>query len=289
MIVVLGGTGYVGQAICRTLEKRAEDHLVLSRENLDYTNPRTLTEFLRESRPSFLINAAGYTGVPNVDACERNRTECLEANAVLPGRIRQACEAAEVPWGHISSGCIYSGPLPGNRGYKETDPPNFCFRSDNCSFYSGTKALGEECLDGAENLFVWRLRIPFSNIDSNRNYISKLLRYQRLLDARNSLTMLDEFAEACWKSYRRRFPFGTYNVTNTGAVTTRQVVELIRKHLPTKKSFEFFENEEEFARDVAIAPRSNCILDNSKLRDCGIEMRPVVDAIEWSLMNWQHE
>ena len=27
----------------------------------------------------------------------------------LPGRIRSACEEVGIPWGHVSSGCIYSG------------------------------------------------------------------------------------------------------------------------------------------------------------------------------------
>ena len=38
----------------------------------------------------FLINAAGYTGKPNVDACELHKADCLMGNAVLPGIIAQA-------------------------------------------------------------------------------------------------------------------------------------------------------------------------------------------------------
>ena len=36
-----------------------------------------LTAFLRETKPQFLINAAGYTGKPNVDACETARADTL--------------------------------------------------------------------------------------------------------------------------------------------------------------------------------------------------------------------
>ena len=47
--------------------------------------PRSTKRFLRSKKPRFLINAAGYTGKPNVDACELAKADCLDGNAVLPG------------------------------------------------------------------------------------------------------------------------------------------------------------------------------------------------------------
>ncbi len=38
---------------------------------------------------------------------------------------------------------------PDGGGFREDDAPNFSFRTNHCSFYSGTKALGEEVLAGA--------------------------------------------------------------------------------------------------------------------------------------------
>ena len=49
-------------------------------------------------------------------------------------------------------------------GFTETDPPNFSFRDPPCSFYSGTKALGEEAIAGIGQSYIWRLRIPFDEI-----------------------------------------------------------------------------------------------------------------------------
>ncbi len=166
-------------------------------------------------------------------------------------------------------------------------PPNFCFRTDNCSFYSSTKALGEECLAGADRTYLWRLRIPFVHVDSPRNYLSKLQRYRRLLDARNSLSHLGEFAEAAWACWERRVPFGTYNVVNTGSVTTRDVVALIQQRLQPDRDFDFFDSEEEFLRVAVQTPRSNCVLDNAKLRVAGVPISHVHDALERALANWQ--
>jgi hypothetical protein len=91
--------------------------------------------------------------VPNVDACELHKSECVMGNAVLPGTIALACADAGVPWGHVSSGCIYTGKNADGAGFTETDTPNFTFRTNNCSFYSGTKALGEEVLAGVPNVY----------------------------------------------------------------------------------------------------------------------------------------
>ena len=289
MILLLGGNGYVGTALALALEAGDIQYKCVSRKMFDYTRRDVLIELIQESRASFLINAAGYTGKPNVDACEIHKADCLAGNAVLPGVIREACEHCDLPWGHVSSGCIYTGARPDGSGFTEQDVPNFSFRSNHCSFYSGCKALGEECLQGAENVFVWRLRIPFNEVDSARNYLSKLMRYERLLDATNSISQLDEFARACLQCWRRRVPFGTYNVTNTGAVTTAEVVDLIRKHLAPDRQFRFFASEDEFMQLAAKTPRSNCVMDNSKLRSAGIEISQVHEAIEVALKNWQPE
>ena len=177
MYLILGSTGYLGSHFLKYLRNIGETVRGLSRTEIDYTNSYELRSLLNEIKPRFLINAAGYTGKPNVDACESDKAECLFGNAVLPGRIRTACEELGIPWGHVSSGCIYSARKDNGDGWGEDDEPNFSFRNGPCSFYSGTKALGEEVLKDAENCYIWRLRIPFNEESSPRNYLKKLLNY----------------------------------------------------------------------------------------------------------------
>ena len=81
----------------------------LSRREADYTRFDALWNFLKTKKPEFVINAAGYTGKPNVDACETARADTLAGNTLLPQTIAHACAAAGIPWGHVSSGCIFSG------------------------------------------------------------------------------------------------------------------------------------------------------------------------------------
>lgn len=286
MIYLLGGSGYIGQAYQKLLNSKGISFKNLQRKDLDYTDVATLSEALNADRPEFLINAAGYTGKPNVDACETDKANCLFGNAILPGRIAEACEITGTPWGHVSSGCIYTGAREDGTGFAEDDSPNFSFRQNNCSFYSGTKALGEEILKGRPNVYLWRLRIPFDHIDNSRNYLSKLMRYEHLLEATNSISELNEFAAASFACWEKRIPFGTYNLTNPGYVTTREVVDLIQESGVCTKTFHFFEDETEFMHHAAKTPRSNCIMNSTKLAATGITMTPVKEAIRLALQNW---
>jgi dTDP-4-dehydrorhamnose reductase len=286
MILLLGGTGYVGTAYQKLFSETNVEFRSVSRREIDYSTADGLRRLLAETKPSFLINAAGYTGKPNVDACELHKTDCLFGNAVFPGIVAAACGEAKVPWGHVSSGCIYSGRRPDGAPFREDDAPNFSFRTDNCSFYSGTKALGEEVLSGAPNCYLWRLRIPFNHVDNPRNYLTKLMRYDRLLDAENSISQLEEFVSATYACWQKQIPFGTYNVTNPGAVWSREVVEQIVKSGVCKKNFSFFDSEDEFMSVAAKTPRSNCVMDSSKLESAGIKMTPVSESIERALRNW---
>jgi len=287
MIYLLGGSGYVGQAYQQFLSRKGIAFKSIARAQLDYANPAALTVALRADKVSFLINAAGYTGKPNVDACETDKTNCLFGNAVLPGRIAEACAAAGVPWGHVSSGCIYTGTRPEGTGFTEEDAPNFTFRQNNCSFYSGTKALGEEVLAGLPSIYIWRLRIPFNNPETTRNYLTKLMRYTSLLEATNSISQLDEFVAATFACWEKKVPFGIYNVTNPGQVTTREVVELIKESGVCVKEYQFFSDEADFMQKAAKARRSNCVMNSAKLASVGIVISPVRVALQNALKNWQ--
>jgi UDP-glucose 4,6-dehydratase len=283
MFILLGSTGYLGSYFLKHLRNMREEVRGLSRTKIDYTNLDELRTLLNEIKPRFLINAAGYTGKPNVDACESDRAECLFGNAVLPGRIRTACEEIGIPWGHVSSGCIYSGRKSDGGGWMEEDEPNFSFRKGPCSFYSGSKALGEEVLEGAENCYIWRLRIPFNHESSPRNYLQKLLNYSNLLEAENSISHLGEYVKSCVDSFTKNCEPGIYNLTNPGSITTRQVVEWMKEEGVADKDFQFFKNEKDFIAKAAITPRSNCVMSTTKSETAGIGLRPVEEAVRDSL------
>lgn len=280
MIALIGHNGYVGKAYQKFFNEKNIPYATYI-ERAETVTPDELIRGLRWVRADWVINAAGYVGIPTVDACEDDKAKCLSDNAVLPGVIRTACEHLNIPWGHVGSGCIYQGRNNG-KPWTEEDVPNFSFRAGPCSWYSGTKALGEEVLLGAEKTYVWRLRIPFNEVDSPRNYLTKVRRYDRLLDVENSVSQLDEFVRATWECFDKGVPYGTYNVVQPGAIYTHNVVDAWAKAGITC-SREFV-SEEKLGLRVR---RSSCVLDADKLLATGIKLTPPLEAIEQALANWR--
>ena len=312
MVILLGSTGYIGQAFLQAIAKRGWAVQAPTRQQVDYTNFQALRTYLQATRPSFLINAAGFTGKPNVDACEINRADTLQGNTLFPAMVGHVCASLSIPFGHVSSGCIYSGAkiaINGEtrierdltapevrkvidknpeaiRGFTEEDEPNFTFRQPPCSFYSGTKAMAEEALRVLPENYIWRLRIPFDHINSPRNFLSKLQYYPKVYNNVNSLSHRGDFVRACLDTWERKAAYGIYNVTNPGFVSSAQVVTMIQRILQPARAFKFWSDDAEFYAQAAKTPRSNCVMDVTKLLKAGVKMRPVEEALDEALTTW---
>jgi len=284
MIGLMGASGYVGNEFRKQLIVRDLEFVELSRETHDYYHVPHLIQALESTGVDLLINCAGYTGKPNVDAVEDNKDVAYRANVELARQVAQVCALGQIRLVHISSGCIYSGDKNG-KGYTEDDEPNFTFETG--SYYAGTKALAETLVESTlSESYICRLRIPFNSHDNERNYLTKLMKYDKLLNATNSISHLGDFVDCCINLFVHKLPFGTYNIVNTGTITTEYVVGKIKALLNLDKNFKYFSSEEEFYKIGAKAPRSNCVLDNSKLLSTGITIRTTEEALTDSLKNW---
>ncbi|CAN5659042.1 SDR family oxidoreductase [soil metagenome] len=286
MILLLGGTGYVGQALAGNLRSRGLAFSAPGHQELDATSKEAVAEAIASLKPTAVINAIGFTGRPNIDGTDREKLRCLKANTVVPGVLGEVLADGKIPWGHVSSGCIFDGSRADGSPFTEEDPPNFAYNHPTASWYSRTKAMAETILMDYPNCTIWRLRIPFDEYDNERNYLTKLMRYERLLEVTNSISQLREFADACVESLIRRLPAGIYNVTNPGAITTSEVTAAIKRHGLCDKNFAFFSGEDDFLASPGRVKRANCILSSQKLADAGIQLREVHDAVEWTLRHW---
>ncbi len=312
MILLLGASGYLGRAFADELRRRGYGFIPLTRRALDYGDFSRLFNYVRKVQPEFLINAAGYPGRPNLDACESAHELALSANTLLPQTIARVCLMTHTAWGHVSSSGIYTGAKVFDhgvlllekdlnqprlrqrlaeqpefvRGFTEGDAPNFTFRDGWCNFYNGTKALAEEMIRGVGRSYLWRPGILFSEQDEPRNLLTRIQQYPKVYDSINSLSHAGDFARACLNLWEREAAFGVYNVVNPGVISNREVVEMIQRILKPQRQFEFWKDEREFYHFGARAPRSHCLLDITKLLNTGEEMRPVTEALEDTLHHW---
>lgn len=310
-VLLLGAEGYVGRAFARELRGRGGAFVPLAREALDYTRFEVLFDYVRKLAPGFVINAADHPGGLGQSLLEPERLAALEINAILPQTVARVCLMTHTPWGHVSSGDVYVGAKRLENGvwrierdltqaaalsefaarpehfagFNEGDPPNRTFREPPCDAHAGAKALAEEGLLGPGRCYIWRLRHPFSELDDPGNYLSQLQRRTALVDGIDSLAHLGDAVRGCLELWERRAPFGIFNVCNPGAVTTRTVAGLMERYLRTGADFQWLEPGEAAAGQDARGPHA--LLDTTKLRRAGVELRPVSAALEHALGRWR--
>jgi len=282
MILLIGSSGYIGSEFKRQLELNNLKYKVLS--HID-CQKNLISNIIKENKIKYLINCAAFVGKPNIEACENQKDKCIKGNILLPILLKDICESFEIIYGHISTGCLYNGSSKQTSGFSEEEEPNCKFENNNCSFYTGTKVLAEEIVKTYPKNYIWRIRLPFENIHNDRNYISKILKYDTLITEKNSLSNKIEFVNACVQSIIKEIPFGIYNITNTGSISAIEVVSKIKKYIMSEKKSKFI-TMDQFYKTISSMPRSNCITDNKKILSCGIKMSEVNESIEKCLKEW---
>ena len=271
---LLLGKGFVGQKLNKHFTQKGIDFFNIAKNEIDYTNRRALSTLLRDYNFSHVINCSGYTGHPNVDGCESNKSDCWKYNVSVPVLIDRVCEQYNAKCIHISSGCIYTGY---SKNFEESDDPNFGLFNPESSFYSKTKHAFETVVDTRRSA-VLRIRMPFTGMKEDKNYLVKLLKYDNLISLKNSVTSIDDLC-AFIENFLNNFTPGIYNVVNPQPIEAREVVELLKKNNLVNTNWRFI--------DVAdlntIAKRSNCILDTHKITSMGLCLPDTYVSLERSI------
>ena len=292
MNILILGHGYIGGYLHNHLAfgHACEIH---SRSDFDYTNQQILVNHIIENKIDCVINASGYTGRPNVDACEDDKQSCWYNNVAVPKIIEQACMQVDIHrenkprqtmYIHISSGCIYTGY---NKPYTENDEPNFGLY-DRSSWYSKTKHAAETILD-MNYTSVLRIRMPFSSCLSDRNFIVKMLQYEHLVSHMNSMTCVEDLCEfvstmidykCCFPAARGTSMTGLYNVVHSTPTCAYSIVNLLQAS-GISKNFKFVDDNKLSMK----APRSNCILSDFKIQSSNMQLPDINKSLEHAVSN----
>jgi dTDP-4-dehydrorhamnose reductase len=254
--VLIIGAGYVGTKLFSFANKNNSNYFIYSREKLDYGDRSALGKFLLNNGITHVINCSGFTGRPNVDEGELKKKECWDLNVVIPLRVSKLCKELRINYIHISSGCIYSGY---EKEFTEEDEPNFGLY-DHSSFYSKSKHAFETLNDYGCTI---RVRMPFCDDYHERSFITKIYKYDNLINYRNSKTYISDlcsFIEYIIDKNISADDIGIINFVNPDAQDTKYLVDRMKVFGVENKNWKIVEIE-----DIDIkAPRSNCVLSMDK-------------------------
>ncbi|CAL4938787.1 unnamed protein product [Urochloa decumbens] len=135
----------------------------------------------------------------------------------------------------------------------------------------------EELLRDYDNVCTLRVRMPISSDLSNpRNFITKIARYDKVVNIPNSMTILDELLPISIEMAKRDCR-GIWNFTNPGVVSHNEILEMYKKYISPEFKWTNFTLEEQ--AKVIVAPRSNNELDASKLKAEFPELLSIKDSL----------
>jgi dTDP-4-dehydrorhamnose reductase len=212
-------------------------------------------------KPTHVVNAAGLTGRPNVDWCEDHKEEVVRVNIVGTLALLDACSRRGIYCANFATGCIfnYDAAHPvGGKPFLEEDLPNYVG-----SFYSLTKGFVDRLAPVYPNVLTLRLRMPISDDLSPRNFITKILSYNRVINVPNSVTILHDLLPAALALMDRKIT-GVFNFTNPGVISHNDVLQSYKDVIDPDFWYANFTEEEQ--ANVLKAGRCNNHLDVSKLQ-----------------------
>lgn len=236
MHILVVGRGWTG--------KKVFDELILRNHVVTLSPSENAIQAIHTNRYDWVVNCAGVTGKPNVDACEFDKANTIAGNVTFPILLEQACAKHFVRLSHFSSGCIYQGEITDVNA-----EPNYFG-----SIYSVSKGVSDIHL--GDKAQVYRIRMPFTGVNESKNYLFKVMNYAakaKLIDVgQNSLTDLDEAVRVACTLIEMGEPNGYYNLVNKGSVNMHELAEMMGL------TPEWFTPEEFEA--VTSAKRSTCTI-----------------------------
>jgi len=242
-------------------------------------NREAVSAELDKLQPSHVLMSAGITGRPNIDWCEDHKPETIRTNVIGTLNVADLCYERNIHCTFYATGCIFkyddAHPLGSGIGFTEEDVPNF-----DGSFYSKTKAFMEPMLKTYPNCMILRVRMPISDDLSHRSFVTKIAKYEKVVNIPNSMTILYEMLPASLAMAKKGLT-GVYNFTNPGVISHNQVLDLFKKYIDPNFEYSNFTIDEQ--AKILKAARSNNELDCTKLlRDMpeGIKLNDIQTAFE---------
>jgi len=117
LLAIIGARGTLGRAFARLCDLRGIPYHLLTRQEMDITDPASVDKVLTDLNPWAVVNAAGYV---RVDDAEREVDACLRVNTEGPAILAASCARQGVPLLTFSSDLVFDGAC--TTPYVESNP-----------------------------------------------------------------------------------------------------------------------------------------------------------------------
>jgi 3,5-epimerase/4-reductase len=277
--LVFGHKGWIGQQVVKIIESK--EYTVVTTD-IRADDEQNVDKLLQDINPDRVISLIGRThgeGYTTIDYLEQKGKliENVRDNLYGPLVLGLLCKKYNIHYTYLGTGCIFSGY---NEEYKEENIPDFFGSS-----YSVVKGFTDRLMKQLDNnVLNVRIRMPITSEKNNvRNFIYKITHYEKICSMTNSMSVLPELLPLMIDMADKK-QTGTINLTNPGAITHNEILEMYKEIVDPTFIWQNFTIEEQ--DNILLSGRSNNILDTTKLVNLYPNVKPIKESIREVLQNY---
>jgi dTDP-glucose 4,6-dehydratase len=291
--LVYGSNGWIGQQFV--------DLLLNVYKNIDFVEGKCransiddLNEELNQVKPTHVISFIGrthgkigekvYTTIDYLEQ-EGKLVENVRDNLFSPIILAQLCSKRNIHYTYLGTGCIFKfdedHPFgEENNGFTESSLPNFFGSS-----YSIVKGFTDQLMTlYGNNVLNLRIRMPITGEKNGRNFITKIVNYEKVCSVPNSMTVLPELLPFVIDMMKKSIT-GTVNLTNPGLIAHNEILEMYKEIVDPSFTWKNFSQEEQLA--ILAADRSNNFLDTTLIQTLYPQVKNIKESVRECLINYK--
>jgi dTDP-4-dehydrorhamnose reductase len=274
-ILIFGANGWIGTKVYNLLKDkynvyksqyRATDSQI--ELEIKMYNITHIMSFIGRTHGNYngeKINTIDYLEKPG------KLKENINDNLYSPLYLAMLSNKYGIHYTYLGTGCIFNSNDDNDNDFDEKDLPNFFGSS-----YSIVKGYTDQIMNMFENTLNVRIRMPITDENNNRNFISKITKYKKICSMPNSMTVLNELLPIMI-DMSLKYETGTINLTNPGTITHNEILTMYKEIVDPDFTWENFTIEEQ--NQILLSKRSNNQLNTDKLKSMYPHVLNIKDSV----------
>lgn len=270
-VLLYGKDGWIGNQVYNLLNLsnheviigkcRAESTFELEQEILS-VKPTNIISLIGRTHGN--INNKVYSTIDYLEQPGKLK-ENVRDNLYSPITLAILAQKNNIHYTYLGTGCIFKFEDPEypfgkeENGFTEQSVPNFFDSS-----YSIMKGYTDRLMHLFEdNVLNIRIRMPITGDYNKRNFITKIVTYDKICSVPNSMTVLPELLPILIDMADKKVT-GTVNLTNPGLISHNEILEMYKEIVDPNFTWTNFTVEEQ--AKILDSGRSNNFLDTTRLQ-----------------------
>jgi dTDP-glucose 4,6-dehydratase len=290
LVLIYGSKGWIGNQFVNLLKN---NNITYISGTSRVENENELITEIDNVKPTHVISLIGRTHgkigdkvYTTIDYLEQKDKliENMRDNLFSPLLLADICVKRNIHYTYLGTGCIFKfddeHPFGQEiNGFTEKSLPNFYGSS-----YSIVKGFTDRLIHlYKDNVLNLRIRMPITGEKNPRNFITKIVNYEKICSIPNSMTVLPELLPIVLDMMKNN-TIGTMNLTNPGLISHNEILGMYKEIVDNNFTWKNFSQEEQ--RKILDSDRSNNYLDTTRLESLYPNVKNIKDSIRECLIQY---